>query len=581
MTSQSIENSARRVVVVGGVAGGMSAAARLRRLDERAEILVLERDDYVSFANCGLPYHIGGEIEERAALLLQTPQSLSESLALDVRTGHEVVAIEREAQRVAVVERATGRTYHEHYDRLVLATGATPLKPPLPGIDHPRIFTLRSIPDMDAIKAVVDGGARSAVVVGGGYIGLEVAEAFRYRGLDVTLVEAAEHVMAVLDAEMSREVEDHLEAKGVRLHLATTARGFAAGPEGSVVVDLGAAGTVVADLVVMAVGVRPESSLASAAGLELTERGAIVVDEHQRTSDPAIYAVGDAVLVRDTVTGERVVVPLAGPANRQGRIAADHIVRGEGRSARYTSTQGTGVVKVFDMTVAMTGAAEKALQRTGRAYRKVYLHPSGHASYYPGTAPMHMKVLFDPVDGCVLGAQAAGWDGVDKRIDVFAVAIRAQLTVEDLEELELAYAPPYGSAKDPVNMAGFQAANLLRGDLRLWYAEEWPTLPPDAFVLDVRSPAEHEHWSLPGSTLIPLKQLRERLAELPKARPIYLYCRSGFRSYLAYRVLAQEGFDALTLSGGELTFRAVHRGSPKGTRAVPVITYAEDETALG
>jgi NADPH-dependent 2,4-dienoyl-CoA reductase/sulfur reductase-like enzyme/rhodanese-related sulfurtransferase len=558
----------------------MSAAARLRRLDEHAEIVVLERDDYVSFANCGLPYHIGGEIEEREALLLQTPQSLAESLALDVRTGHEVVAIERAAQRVRVVERATGRTYFEGYDRLVLATGAAPLRPPLPGIDHPRIFTLRSIPDMDAIKAVVDAGARRAVVVGGGYIGLEVAEALRHRGLEVTLVEAAEHVMAVLDAEMSREVEDHLEANGVRLNLATTARSFTAAPGDTVAVDLGAAGSVVADLVVLAVGVRPESSLARGAGLELTERGAIVVDEHQRTSDPLIYAVGDAVLVRDTVTGEGVVVPLAGPANRQGRIAADHIVRGAGRSARYTTTQGTGVVKVFDMTVAMTGASETALRRLGRLYRKVYLHPSGHASYYPGTAPMHLKVLFDPCDGRVLGAQAAGWDGVDKRIDVFAVAIRAGLTVEDLEELELAYAPPYGSAKDPVNMAGFQAANVLRGDLRLWYAEEWPALPGNALLLDVRSPPEHEHWNLPGSTLIPLKQLRARLAELPQDRPIYVYCRSGFRSYLAYRLLVQEGFEALTLSGGELTFRAVHRGSPKGSRPAPVITYAEDETAL-
>jgi NADPH-dependent 2,4-dienoyl-CoA reductase/sulfur reductase-like enzyme/rhodanese-related sulfurtransferase len=558
----------------------MSAAARLRRLDERAEIVVLERDEYVSFANCGLPYHIGGEIEDRDALLLQTPQSLAESLALDVRTGHEVTAIERAAQRVRVVELATGRTYFESYDRLVLATGAAPLRPPLPGVDHPRVFTLRSIPDMDAIKSVVDGGARRAVVVGGGYIGLEVAEAMRHRGLEVTLVEAAEHVMAVLDAEMSREVEDHLEAKGVRLHLATTARSFAAAPGDTVTVDLGAAGSVDADLVVLAVGVRPESSLARAAGLETTDRGAIVVDEHQRTSDPLVYAVGDAVLVRDTVTGEGVVVPLAGPANRQGRIAADHIVRGAGRSARYTTTQGTGVVKVFDMTVAMTGANERTLRRLGRPYRKVYLHPSGHASYYPGTAPMHLKVLFDPAGGRVLGAQAAGWDGVDKRIDVLAVAIRGGLTVEDLEELELAYAPPYGSAKDPVNMAGFQAANVLRGDLRLWYAEEWPALPANALLLDVRSPAEHEHWSVPGSTLIPLKQLRARFAELPKDRPIFAYCRSGFRSYLAYRLLVQEGFEALTLSGGELTFRAVHRGSPKGSRSAPVITYAEDETAL-
>ncbi|MBL8541633.1 MAG: FAD-dependent oxidoreductase [Betaproteobacteria bacterium] len=581
MASELKRGAPRRVVVVGGVAGGMSAAARLRRLDERAEILVLERDDYVSFANCGLPYHIGGEIEERDALLLQTPQSLADSLALEVRTGHEVVAIDRAAARVRVVERASRRSYEERYDRLVLATGAAPVKPPLPGIDHPRVFTLRSIPDMDAIKRVVDAGARSAVVVGGGYIGLEVAEAFRHRGLEVTLVEAGEHVMAVLDPEMSREVEDHLEAKGVRLHLETTAHGFAPAHGGAVSVDLGGVGSVVADLVVVAVGVRPESSLARAAGLDVTQRGAVIVDEHQRTSDPAIYAVGDAVAVRDTVTGERVVVPLAGPANRQGRIAADHIVRGAGRSsARYTTTQGTGVVKIFDMTVAMTGASEATLRRIGHRYGKVYLHPSGHASYYPGTAPMHLKLLFDAEDGRVLGAQAAGWDGVDKRIDVLAVAIRAGLAVEDLEELELAYAPPYGSAKDPVNMAGFQAANVLRGDLKLWYAEEWGTLPADAVVLDVRSPAEHEHWRLPGSTLIPLKQLRQRLAELPRERPVYVYCRSGFRSYLAYRVLAQEGFDVRTLSGGELTFRAVHRGSPKGARPAPVITYAEDETAL-
>jgi len=569
----------RKVVVVGGVAGGMSAAARLRRLDEGAEIVVLERDDYVSFANCGLPYHIGGEIPDRDSLLLQTPQSLAESLALEVRTGHEVVAIDRAAGRVHVVRRADGGSYEESYDRLVLATGANPIKPPLPGIDHSRIFTLRSIPDMDAIKAVVDGGAASAVVVGGGYIGLEVAEAFRHRGLEVTVVEAAEHVMSVLDPEMSREVEDHLEAKGVRLHLATTARSFAPAPGGAVAVDLGGAGCVVTDLVVIAVGVRPEASLAAAAGLEVTERGAIVVNPHQQTSDAAIYAVGDAVLVRDTVTGEGVVVPLAGPANRQGRIAADHIVRGGGRSARYSTTQGSGVVKVFEMTAAMTGANECTLRALGREYAKVYLHPSGHSSYYPGTAPMHLKLLFDPMDGRVLGAQAVGWDGVDKRIDVLAVAIRAGMTVEDLEELELAYAPPYGSAKDPVNMAGFQAANVMRGDLRLWYAEEWPALPARNFVLDVRSPPEHERWRLPGSVLIPLKELRMRLAEVPRDRPVYLYCRSGFRSYLAYRLLAQRGHEARTLSGGELTFKAVHRGAPKGVRPAPVVTYAEDEVA--
>ncbi len=572
---------AGKVVVVGGVAGGMSAAARLRRLAEDAEIVVLERDDYVSFANCGLPYHIGGEIERRSSLLLQTPKSLADSLALEVRTGHEVVALDRQARQVRVREVDSGQEYEEPYDRLVLATGATPLKPPLPGVDHPRIFTLRSIPDMDAIKAVVDGGATRAVVVGGGYIGLEIAEAFRHRGMDVTIVEAADHVMAVLDSEMSREVEDHLEANGVTLYLHTTAEGFAQAPgEDVVLVDLGTAGSVVADLVVLAVGVRPESSLAREAGLEVTDRGALVVNEHQQTSDPLVYAVGDSVQVRDTVTGTPIVVPLAGPANRQGRVAADHIVRGGGRSARYTSTQGTSVVKVFDMTAGVTGATERTLQRAGREYAKVYLHPNGHASYYPGTAPMHLKVLFDPQDGTVLGAQAAGYDGVDKRIDVFAMAIRGGLSVEDLEEAELAYAPPYGSAKDPVNMAGFQASNLLRGDLELWYAEEWPALPPDAVLLDVRSQREHERWNIRGSTLIPLKQLRSRLSELPVERPVFAYCRSGFRSYLAYRLLRQHGYRASTLSGGELTFKAVHRGpEPVGRRPLPVITYAEDETA--
>ncbi len=572
-----------KVVVVGGVAGGMSAAARLRRLAEDAEIVVLERDDYVSFANCGLPYHIGGEIEKRSSLLLQTPRSLAESLALEVRTGHEVLAIDRDAQSVTVREIDSGREYTETYERLVLATGATPLKPPLPGVDHPRVFTLRSIPDMDAIKAIVDGGATRAVVVGGGYIGLEIAEAFRHRGMDVTLVEAADHVMAVLDREMSREVEDHLEAHGVTLHLQTTAVGFEPVEASTdVVVDLGDAGSVTADLVVLAVGVRPESSLARAAGLELTERGALVVNEHQQTSDPLVYAVGDSVQVRDTVTGSPIVVPLAGPANRQGRVAADHMVRGAGRSARYSSTQGTSVVKVFEMTAGSTGATEKTLQAAGREYAKVYLHPNGHASYYPGTAPMHIKVVFDPQDGTVLGAQVAGYDGVDKRIDVFAMAIRAGMTVEDLEEVELAYAPPYGSAKDPVNMAGFQAANLLRGDLDLWYAEEWPALPEGAVLLDVRSQREHERWNIRGSTLIPLKQLRDRLGELPSGRPVFVYCRSGFRSYLAYRLLRQNGFDASTLSGGELTFKAVHRGpEPVGRRPLPVITYSEDETGTG
>ncbi len=566
--------SSTKVVVIGGVAGGMSAAARLRRLDETAEIVVLERDPYVSFANCGLPYHIGGDIEDREALLLQTPESLRESLALDVRTGHEVTSIDREARRVSVVD-GTGLEYSETYDVLVIATGASPLRPPLPGVDHPRILVLRTIPDMDRIIEVLDEGARSAVVIGGGYIGLEMVEALRHRGLEVTLVEALDQVMTVLDPEMSRHLEDHLEQHGVRVILSTRASGFSDGAD-RVVVELGTE-QITTDLVILAVGVRPETSLAAEAGLLLSERGAVIVDEHMRTSDPHVYAVGDSVQVTDTVTGEPVVVPLAGPANRQGRIAADHIA---GRPSAYTSTQGTGIVKVFELTAGMTGATERTLKRLGRPYRKVHVHPNGHASYYPGTHAMHLKVLFDPNDGRLLGAQAVGVDGVDKRIDVLAVALRAGMSIEDLEHLELAYAPPYGSAKDPVNMAGFVGGNLLRGDVALWYAEEWPALPESSFLLDVRSPEEHASWALPGSTLIPLKELRSRLDEIPVGAEVLVYCRSGFRSYLAQRILAQRGWpDARTLCGGELTFRAVHPDGSAGHVQYPVVTYAEDTLA--
>lgn len=566
-----------KVVVVGGVAGGMSAAARLRRLDEEAEIVVLERDDYVSFANCGLPYHIGGTISDREALLLQTPDSLRASLALDVRRGHEVFAIDRDAKTVTVRDRPRGAIYTEPYDTLVLATGATPLLPDLPGIDHPRIRTLRNIPDMDAIISILESSVASAVVVGGGYIGLEMVEALVHRGVAVTLVEAADQVMTSLDREMARQLEDHLTSHGVEVLLATRAVGFADAGGGSVRVDLGEE-SLTADLVVLAIGVAPTSEIARSAGLELSAAGALIVDEHLRTSDPDIFAVGDSVQVTDTVTGEPVVIPLAGPANRQGRVAADNIA---GRTdSVYRSTQGTGIVKVFDLTASMTGVNERTLRRLGRDYRKVHVHPNGHASYYPGTHAMHLKVLFDPADGRLLGGQAVGVDGVDKRIDVLAVAIRAGMTIEDLEHLELAYAPPYGSAKDPINMAGFVGGNLLRGDVALWYAEEWPDLPDDAVLLDVRSPGEHAEWAIPGSLLIPHKELRERLAEIPAEAPVYTYCRSGFRSYLAARILAQSGWPATkTLAGGELTFRAVHPDGSSGQAQYPVVSYAEDELA--
>jgi NADPH-dependent 2,4-dienoyl-CoA reductase/sulfur reductase-like enzyme/rhodanese-related sulfurtransferase len=547
-----------KVVVIGGVAGGMSAAARLRRLDELAKIIVFERGEHVSFANCGLPYHIGGDIPERASLLLRTPEGLRETLDLDVRTESEVVAIDRVGQTVTVREVVTGRLYTETYDRLVLATGATPLRPPLPGIDHPRVRTLRNIADMDDINELLAGEVRSAVVVGGGYIGLEMVEALRKRGLRVTVVEALDQVMTVLDREMSQPLLEELEANGVRVLLSKQVKGFIETP-GRIAVDVGTE-LIETDLVLLAIGVRPDSTLASVADLELSERGAIVVNEQMRTSDPDIYAVGDSVQVIDTVTGEQVVIPLAGPANRQGRIAADNIA---GHRSAYTTTQGTGIVKLFGLTAATTGANERTLTRLGRPFSKIYLHPFDHATYYPGALQLHLKVLFDSVDGRLLGAQIVGSEGVDKRIDVLAVALRAGMTIEDLESLELAYAPPYGAAKDPINMAGFVGGNLRRGDVLAWQAEDWPTLPNAAFLLDVRSHSENAAWSIPGSTNIPLPELRDRIAEIPLGRPVFVYCRSGFRSYLAQRLLVQRGHsDSRTLAGGELTFRMVHPSLP-------------------
>ncbi len=562
-------NVPHKIVVVGGVAGGMSAAARARRLSESAHIVVLERDPYVSFANCGMPYHIGGEIEDRASLLVQTPASLAENLNLDVRVGNEVVGIDPRAKTVTVRDLTDDRTYTETYDKLVLATGAAPLRPSLPGIDYPLVHTLRSLPDMDAIKEVVDAGQGNSVVIGGGYIGLEMAEALRYRGWEVAVLEAAEQVLGPLDPEMAEQVQHELRRNGVQLHLGSTAEGFT---EDSV---LTSDGVLPADLVILAIGVAPDSRLAQLAGLDTTDRGAIVVDPHQRTTDPDIYAVGDSVQVTDTVTGQLTVVPLAGPANRQGRIAADHMF---GRDARYSSTQGTAIVKVFDVTAGGTGANEKQLRAAGVDYRKVYIHPNGHASYYPGTAAMHLKLLFS-ADGIVLGGQVVGYDGVDKRIDVLAVAIRAGLTVWDLAELELAYAPPYGSAKDPINMAGFQASNLLDGTIEFWYPEDWGTLPDDAVVLDVRTLEENQTCALPDSVNIPVQQLRERVGELDPTRPVYVYCRSGFRSYLAYRVLKGLGFARVaTLSGGTMTMEhAVPWLAAAFAVPGPVVTYAEDD----
>ena len=544
-----------KCVIIGGVAAGMSTAARLRRLDEFASIVVLERGQHVSFANCGLPYHVGGVIADRNDLLLQTPQSLKASLNLEVRAGHEVRSVNRKAHTLHVAELVTGREYDEPYDKLVLAPGATPIRPPLPGIDHPRILTLRNIDDMGRIKALVDDGAKHAVVIGGGYIGVEMAENLMTRGLHVDLVETTPQILPPLDFEMARYLEAHMREKGVILHLGTAASAFH-DSGGKVVVELTSGVSLAADLVILSVGVRPDVGLAREAGLEIGARGGIAVNSHLRTSDPDIYAAGDAVEVTDLVTRVPSLIPLAGPANRQGRIVGDNLA---GRPSTYSATQGSAIVKVFDMTGGGTGASEKALIKAVRPFRKIYLHPVGHAGYYPGSSSMHMKLLFDPDAGTVLGAQIVGFDGVDKRLDVLATALRAGMTAYDLESLELTYAPPYGSAKDPVNMAGFIAANCLKGDLALWYAEDYPKRTACGMIVDVRGPQEFDAWHITGAVNIPLGKLREMADSLPRAKPVLVYCKVGFRSYLAYRILKQRGFDKVSmLSGGVLTFRSVH-----------------------
>jgi NADPH-dependent 2,4-dienoyl-CoA reductase/sulfur reductase-like enzyme/rhodanese-related sulfurtransferase len=567
-----------KTVIVGGVAAGASTGARLRRLDESAEIVILERDHYVSFANCGLPYHIGREIPDRESLLLQTPESLAKSLALDVRTGQEVVRIDRDAKEVEVRDEKQGRTYRESYDKLVLCPGAEPIRPPIPGADDPRVDVLRNIPDMDHIITHLERGASSAVVVGGSYIGLELTEAFRARGLQTTVVERTERLMPWLDPEMTRILDYHVRTHDVDLRLGTSANAVRRIEGDRFAIDLSDGTTIEADVVVMAAGARPNAGLARDAGLEIGPRGGIVVDPQMRTSDPDILAAGDAVETAHFLTGEPVLSMLASPANREGRIAAETIA---GRHSEYRGTQGTAVVKVFEMTAGGTGMTESELRAAGMDFRKVYTHQNGHAAYYPGTAPLFLKVLFSPQDGKLLGGQVLGWDGVDKRIDVLAVALRAGMTVYDLEHLELAYAPPYGSAKDPLNMAGFLGSNLLRGDIDLCYPEEFPEVVDRVTLLDTRTQAEYDAWHIPGAVLMPYTELRQRLDEVPRDKPVYTYCRSGFRSYIAYCVLKQNGFeDVKFLSGGMMTYHGYHRTPlAVGQGGMPMVTHAEDELA--
>jgi len=569
----------RTIVVVGGVAGGMSAAARARRLDEHAEIIVFEQGDYVSFANCGLPYHLSGEIARRESLLLHTPASLASSLNLNVRTGHRVTGIDRDAREVTV--QTEDRTFRQSYDALLLSPGAVAVRPPIAGLDHPAVHTLRTVPDVDALRDSLDGlladcptdsPAPRAVVIGAGFIGLEAVEALASRGLQVHLVELADHVLPPIDAELAPLLADELAAHGVDLRLAVSAQtvepvdasaieeSSEAGSTGAVIVTLSDGSRLAANLVIVNVGVRPASALARDAGLDLGPTGAIRVDADQRTSDPHIWAVGDAVEVFHAVTGATGPVPLAGPANRQGRRAADSICGH--RTTPQASVLGTAIVRVFDLTAATTGANQATLRRAGITHEVVHIHPGDHAGYYPGSETMHLVASFSP-DGTLLGAQGVGRSGVDKRIDVLATAIRAGMTADDLAELELAYAPPYGSAKDAVNMLGFVAQNVLDGTMPQWQAEDLDKAVATTLVLDVRSRSEFDAGHLDVALNIPHLELRERLDEVRDAaagRAISVHCASGVRSYLATRVLLSEGFDASNLSGGWITLKAVRPG---------------------
>ena len=547
-----------KILIVGGVAGGASAAARARRLSEEAEIILFERGPDISFANCGLPYHIGETIVERSRLLVASPELLRDRLRIDVRVRSEVERIDRGRKCLRVRDLAANQEYEESYDRLILAPGARPIRPPLSGIDHPAVHTLRDLGDMDRIKQSVDRGARRAVVVGGGFIGIEVVENLVGRGVQTSLVQLDDQLLSPFDPEMTQPMATAVREAGVDLRLGDSAEAFEPAGDG-VRVRLRSGGVLDADLVLLGIGVQPESGLAANAGLEVGKRGGIRVDRHLGTSDPDIFAVGDAIEVTDYVLGVPEQVPLAGPANRQGRIAADNAL---GRSSEYRGTQGTAIVGAFGVTAAMTGASEKRLVEAGEPFERVYVHPTDHAGYYPGAARMTLKVLFSRKDGRLLGAQATGGAGVDKRIDVLAIAIQAGMTVFDLEEAELCYAPQYGSAKDPVNMAGFVAAGLLRGDHpQAGPADLRPESAGGPLLVDVRSESEFTDGSIEGAVNVPIDQLRSRLDEMPEDRAIVPFCRVGQRGYLATRILNQSGRQAKNLAGGVLAYRLASRAS--------------------
>ena len=540
-----------KTIIIGGVAGGATAAARLRRLDEKAEIIILERGEYVSFANCGLPYLIGGVITDRGDLTLQTPQSFKARFNIDVRVLNEAVKINPDSKTVTVKNLRTGETYEEPYDNLILSMGAEPIRPNIDGADGSNVFTLRNIPDTLKIKNYIDTAKpRSAVVIGGGYIGVEMAENLVEAGLKVAIVELADHLIAPLDFDMAADVHRYIKSKGVYLHLNN---GVKAINGNNVILQNG---EITADMIILSVGVRPETAIAKDAGIELNGRGSIVVNNKMQTNIPDIYAVGDAVEVEDFLTKKPAFIPLAGPANKQGRIAADNIA---GYESFYTGTQGSAVLKLFDMTVATTGLNEKTATAAGIDYDKTYTYSASHATYYPGAAQMSIKALWDKKTLKIIGAQIVGFDGVDKRMDVLATAIRFGAKITDLTTLELCYAPPFGSAKDPVNMLGFVAENIVSGKLKQFFWHDVENLPRDGsvFLLDTRTPYEVMNGKIDGFVNIPLDELRGRLDEIPKDRPIYVHCHSGLRSYLACRILTGNGYDCYNLAGGWRLYESV------------------------
>lgn len=557
-----------KVVIVGGVAGGASAAARLRRLDETAQITIFERSGYISYANCGLPYYVGGVIEEETDLTLQTPQSFWSRFRIDALVRHEVLRINREKKTVTVKNLNTGRIFEESYDKLILSPGAKPIRPELPGMDNPRIFTLRTVEDALQIRRrMTEENMKSAVIIGGGFIGVEMAENLRQLGLAVSLVEKMPQLLGQFDEDMASFLHAQVKSQGVRLLLGRAVEGFEEAPDG-LCVRLDGGETLAADAAILAIGVLPESKLAKDAGLSLGQKESIAVNEHMQTSDADIYAVGDAVEVQHSVSGQKTVLALAGPANKQGRIAADHI---SGLPSTFAGAAGTFVLKVFEMTAASTGLNERAAKAAGLSYQKVILSPVSHASYYPGGQVMTIKLLFED-GGKILGAQIVGFEGVDKRIDVLATAMQANLSVTDLCRLDLAYAPPYSSAKDPVNMVGFAAENVLTGKVKQFFYEDALALVdnPNVTLLDTRTEGEYSRGHAEGfQTHIPVDQLRERLGELDKTKPVYVMCQSGLRSYIACRILTQNGFDCYNFAGGYRLYHSLFEQKAGGASAYP------------